>query len=65
MTTRTGQLYKRVLTMNNGRTIPQVGLGCYYVNDKAAIQSAFEVGYKHFDTAIFYKNDKWIGEEMQ
>lgn len=29
------------------------------------IETAFDAGYKHFDTASFYKNDKWVGKELQ
>jgi diketogulonate reductase-like aldo/keto reductase len=51
--------------LNNGRTIPQVGLGCYHVEEQGAIESALDAGYMHFDTAGFYKNEKWIGKEIQ
>lgn len=62
---RTGKTFTRVLKLNNGRLIPQVGLGCYQVNEQEFIENAFNAGYKHFDTAIFYKNDKWVGKELQ
>ena len=59
-----GKLLQTALNLNNGRTIPQVGLGCYHIEEKDAIETALDVGYRHFDTAGFYKNDKWVGIEV-
>jgi diketogulonate reductase-like aldo/keto reductase len=63
--TKAGTLCSKVLKMNNGLTIPQIGLGCYTITDRAAITTAFDAGYRHFDTANFYKNDKWVAEEIE
>jgi len=41
-----------------------VGLGCYHIEEKEALTNALDMGYKHFDTAGFYKNDKWVGQEV-
>jgi len=65
---RMGTLCERVLTLNNGLKIPQVGLGCYHIEGpdaKDAIYNALDIGYRHFDTASFYKNDSIIGKEVQ
>ena len=56
-----GKVLSRTLKLNNGREIPQVGLGCYHIEEQEAIETALEAGYRHFDTAGFYKNDKWVG----
>jgi diketogulonate reductase-like aldo/keto reductase len=62
---KVGKLWTKVLPLNNGREIPQVGLGCYHIEEKGALITALDNGYKHFDTAGFYKNDKWVGQEVQ
>ena len=71
MSNRVGKLFTKELILNNGRFIPQVGLGCYHLGDdkkdlaREAIETALDAGYKHFDTAGFYKNDKLLGTEVQ
>ncbi|MFQ5834093.1 MAG: aldo/keto reductase [Candidatus Thorarchaeota archaeon] len=53
------------LTLNNGVKIPVLGLGTYLSSEgertKRAILEALAVGYRHFDTAAFYRNEKTIG----
>ena len=47
------------LTMNDGRTIPQLGLGVFKAEDsdaQAAVRTAIETGYRHVDTAAIYGN---------
>lgn len=55
--------------MNNGLLIPQIGYGTYQITDPAVIgkciQWAWESGYRHIDTATFYKNEKAIGESLR
>jgi 2,5-diketo-D-gluconate reductase A len=54
-----------LLTMNDGHTIPQVGLGVYKVPDAAAadtVQDALESGYRHIDTAALYENERGVGQ---
>ncbi len=54
-----------LLTMNDGLTIPQVGLGVYKVPEAIAadtVQVALETGYRHIDTAALYENEKGVGE---
>jgi 2,5-diketo-D-gluconate reductase A len=56
-----------VLTMNDGRSIPQVGLGVYKVPDAEAtetVQVALEAGYRHVDTAALYENERGVGRGM-
>lgn len=55
-------------TLNNGCKIPVLGLGVYQMtNEQAgqAINAALHVGYRHFDTASFYKNEEAVGEVIQ
>jgi len=52
------------LTLNDGNTIPQFGLGVWQVaNDRvaAAIQTAFDAGYRSVDTAALYRNESGVG----
>jgi len=54
--------------LNNGVNIPLLGLGTYLNdNGKQAIDSilyAFEIGYRHIDTAAMYENEKEVGEAV-
>ncbi len=55
------------LTLNDGNTIPQLGLGVYKAsNDEAAgaVGVAFEVGYRHVDTATLYNNEVGVGQAI-
>lgn len=52
------------VTLNNGVEMPILGLGTYNMKGKAvekAIDWAFEIGYRHFDTAKLYNNEEEIG----
>ncbi|MDO5720015.1 MAG: aldo/keto reductase [Actinomycetaceae bacterium] len=52
------------LTMHHGLTIPQFGLGTYKVPPEEAqrvVEDGAEVGYRHFDTAQMYQNEKEVG----
>lgn len=54
--------------LNNGRTIPAVGLGTWKskpgdVGD--AVKAAIKAGYKHIDCAAIYGNEKEIGEALK
>jgi 2,5-diketo-D-gluconate reductase A len=53
--------------MNDGRSIPQLGLGVYKIPDDAAsdaVQTALEAGYRHIDTAALYENERGVGEGL-
>lgn len=55
------------IALNNGVEIPQLGFGVYQVppEDTADVVSqAFEVGYRHIDTAEMYRNEKGVGEAI-
>lgn len=56
------------LTMNDGHTIPQVGLGVYKVEDDEAdrvVRNALELGYRHIDTAALYNNERGVGQGVR
>lgn len=56
-------------TLNNGIKMPVLGLGVYKAREgKEVIESvhhAIDVGYRHIDTASFYKNEKGVGEAIK
>ncbi|MDF2444567.1 MAG: 2,5-diketo-D-gluconate reductase [Subtercola sp.] len=55
------------LPLNDGHSIPQVGLGVYKVTDAEAVEaisSAFDAGYRHVDTATLYDNEVGVGEAV-
>ncbi|WP_304401611.1 aldo/keto reductase [uncultured Alistipes sp.] len=57
-----------VVTLGNGYTMPTVGLGCYSLHGETciwAILSAVGLGYRKFDTAAFYGNEKEVGEALR
>ena len=54
-----------LLLMNDGHSIPQLGLGVYKVADALAadtVQVALEAGYRHLDTATLYENERGVGQ---
>ena len=47
----------------NGVEMPKVGLGTYLIDNKilpVTLMDAYELGYRKFDTAWRYKNEKVI-----
>jgi 2,5-diketo-D-gluconate reductase A len=56
------------LTFNDGRAIPQVGLGVWQTpNETSAevVKTALDAGYRHVDTAAAYRNEKGVGEGIK
>jgi len=54
-------------TLKNGQKIPSIGYGCYQVTGAEAVKifsTAAEVGYRHFDSASFYNNEKEVGQAL-
>jgi 2,5-diketo-D-gluconate reductase A len=52
------------ITLNDGRTIPQLGFGVFQVppaETQAAVETAIEIGYRHIDTAQMYHNEAAVG----
>ena len=55
-------------TLNDGHTIPQLGLGVYKVADRIAadvVATAIDAGYRHIDTATLYANEKAVGDGIR
>ena len=56
------------IALNDGASIPQLGLGVYKVPDDEAetvVATALEAGYRHLDTASFYGNEGGVGRAMR
>ncbi|VDM43597.1 unnamed protein product [Toxocara canis] len=56
-----------MITLYNGRQMPQVGLGTWmaYPNEvAAAVRTALDAGYRLIDTATCYGNEKEIGDVL-
>jgi len=64
MKTPSGQLS---LTLNTGDQIPQLGLGVFKVDDdecERVVLDALELGYRHIDTAMIYRNEAAVGRAI-
>ena len=59
---------EKKLTLSNGVEIPILGFGTYKIeDDKVAVNSvreAIKTGYRHIDTASFYKNEENVGNGL-
>jgi diketogulonate reductase-like aldo/keto reductase len=54
--------------LNNGNTMPLLGLGVYDMYQKQAeqaVETAIEIGYRLIDTASMYENEKEIGTAIK
>lgn len=55
------------ITLNDGATIPQLGFGVFQIKPEdtaRAVLEAFEVGYRHIDTAQMYGNERAVGQAI-
>ncbi|WP_343929701.1 aldo/keto reductase [Tsukamurella strandjordii] len=55
------------MTLNSGKTIPQLGFGVWQVSDdgaEAAVAEALRVGYRSIDTAKVYENEAGTGRAI-
>ncbi|MGG5260538.1 aldo/keto reductase [Phycicoccus avicenniae] len=55
------------ITLNTGRTIPQLGFGVFQIDPAdtvEAVTKALEIGYRHIDTAQMYGNEREVGEAI-
>src|SRR3954453_2004478 len=51
-------------TLSNDVTIPKLGLGTWFIDDRKAAQAvrdAAEIGYRNIDTAQAYGNERGVG----
>lgn len=61
-------MYTDTLTLANGVEIPQLGLGTWFIDDAdvaEAVKAAVKLGYRHFDTAQAYGNERGVGEGIR
>lgn len=57
----------RCVQLNDGRTVPQIGLGVFKVAPHQVadtVRAALDAGYRHFDLAAFYENEEPIGRAL-
>ncbi|MFD2117338.1 aldo/keto reductase [Paenibacillus yanchengensis] len=56
------------LTLSNGITMPQLGLGVWKVAEEGqaerTVLAALENGYRHIDTAAIYQNEEGVGAAL-
>lgn len=56
------------ITLNNGVSIPQLGFGVFKIapeDTRDTVLTAFDVGYRHFDTAEMYGNEAGVGAAVR
>ena len=61
-------MYTNTITLNNGVQVPQLGLGTWFIDDASvaeAVKAAAKLGYRHFDTAQAYGNERGVGEGVR
>lgn len=61
-------IFEETYTLSNGVHIPKLGLGTWFIPDDTAAQAvreAVQIGYRHFDTAQAYKNERGVGEGVR
>lgn len=61
-------MYTNTLTLSNNVKIPQLGLGTWFIDDAnvaEAVKAAATLGYRHFDTAQAYGNERGVGEGIR
>ena len=51
--------------LNDGNTIPQLGLGVYLTPSPDPVVYALQHGYRHIDTAQFYRNEQQVGDAIK
>lgn len=57
-----------VVTLNDGKTIPQLGFGVWEVGDDVAasvLAAAFDAGFRHIDGAQAYGNERGVGAAVR
>ena len=53
------------LTLNDGRTMPQLGMGTWQIPDSQAaaiVRSGLDIGFRLVDTAAIYENERGVGD---
>jgi len=53
------------LTLNDGRTMPQLGMGTWQIPDSQAaaiVRTGLDIGFRLVDTAAIYENERGVGD---
>ncbi len=61
-------IFEEMYTLTNGVQIPKLGLGTWFIDDADAAKAvcdAVEIGYRHFDTAQAYGNERGVGKGIR
>jgi diketogulonate reductase-like aldo/keto reductase len=61
-------MLKETFALANGLTIPKLGLGTWRIGDAdvaRVVREAAAIGYRHFDTAQAYENERGVGEGLR
>jgi 2,5-diketo-D-gluconate reductase A len=56
------------LTLNDGRTMPQLGMGTWQIPDPQAaaiVRKGIDLGFRLVDTAAIYGNERGVGEGLK
>ena len=54
--------------MNNGKTIPSIGLGTHQIefdDHESLVLAIMNAGYCHIDTAAVYGNEETVGKALK
>ncbi|MEO6795105.1 MAG: aldo/keto reductase [Mycobacterium sp.] len=57
----------RLVTLNDGNSIPRLGFGVYQIpptDTEQAVATALQAGYRHIDTAALYGNEREVGRAV-
>lgn len=61
-------MYQDTIVLSNGVSVPMLALGTWFIDDAdaaEAVRNAVEIGYRHFDTAQAYANERGAGEGVR
>lgn len=61
-------ILNETFALANGVAIPKLGLGTWRIDDDAVapiVREAASIGYRHFDTAQAYGNERGVGEGLR
>ncbi|KAF8295799.1 hypothetical protein DL93DRAFT_2091574 [Clavulina sp. PMI_390] len=56
------------LKLNTGYEIPQLGFGVFQIDNDGctdACLAAFQAGYRHIDSAVYYQNEAGVGKALR
>lgn len=65
---KNNNIFEESYTLSNGKRIPKLGLGTWFIPDHqaaAAVCEAVAMGYRHIDTAQAYQNERGVGEGIR